>query len=81
MVRYQFMEIIVRLAHDQYIRTKQSTFLSDALQKLLKNDGLLAFIKSFENPQDWRDSRYWNRDCEKVLSNLITSYICLEFKS
>lgn len=52
-IRYQFMEILVRLCEDKYIRHKITNKYSDALNLLL-NDGYLNALKRYQISQNWR---------------------------
>ncbi|CAD8150190.1 unnamed protein product [Paramecium pentaurelia] len=61
LVRYQFLEIIIRLAKEQYLRTNQCNNITDALDMLFKQDKVLDLIQEFGVPQDWRDTRYWTQ--------------------
>lgn len=56
LIRYSFMEILVRLAADKYIKTKQLSTYCEAFKTLL-NDDLLKRMKEFENPIIWRENR------------------------
>ncbi|CAD8076292.1 unnamed protein product [Paramecium sonneborni] len=59
LVRFQFVEIIVRLAKEQYIRTGLANNMAEALEMLFEQDEVLQFMQRFGISQDWRDTRYW----------------------
>lgn len=57
LIRYSFMEILVRLAADKYIKTKQLTSYTEAFSAILK-DGLEKKLNEYENPIVWKENRY-----------------------
>eukprot|EP00359_Climacostomum_virens_P009598 CAMPEP_0204913250 /NCGR_PEP_ID=MMETSP1397-20131031/11196_1 /ASSEMBLY_ACC=CAM_ASM_000891 /TAXON_ID=49980 /ORGANISM="Climacostomum Climacostomum virens, Strain Stock W-24" /LENGTH=869 /DNA_ID=CAMNT_0052084449 /DNA_START=77 /DNA_END=2683 /DNA_ORIENTATION=- len=61
LVRYQFMEIIVRLALDKYLRKKVVTSPSEAVQKMLTED-MWPILSKYDSNK-WRWDRYI---CEDV---------------
>jgi hypothetical protein len=62
LVRYEFLEILVRIAHDRYIRTKQLKSILNAIT-LLFESYLLPYMIQFDSNK-WRVERYWNEDVE-----------------
>ncbi|KRX05204.1 hypothetical protein PPERSA_06838 [Pseudocohnilembus persalinus] len=73
-MRYQFMELLVRLANEKYIdKYKQTTSIFEALKKLW-DEHLEPVIGPGNNiymdkQQKWRNERYWNEDCDYCLKN------------
>lgn len=57
LVRYEFLEILVRIAFDKYIRTKICTSLPEAISTLMEKH----FIEKFEslNSSTWRSEKYF----------------------
>lgn len=66
LMRFQFMEIIVRLAIDKYYNNGTCNSIHEALQRLYEQDGLEHKIESVQDSQDWRDTMYWTPQCNKV---------------
>ncbi|KAL4486412.1 hypothetical protein ABPG72_007198 [Tetrahymena utriculariae] len=80
LIRYQFMEIIVRLAEDKYIRHKITNKYSQALSLLL-NEGYLNALKRYQTSQAWRQSNLWNERCDfcfkyynPIIKNVFNKY-------
>ncbi|KAL4450444.1 hypothetical protein ABPG74_019342, partial [Tetrahymena malaccensis] len=80
LIRYQFMEIIVRLAEDKYIRHKITNKYSQALLLLL-NEGYLNALKRYQTSQSWRQSNLWNERCDfcfkyynPIIKNVFNKY-------
>ncbi|KAL4483288.1 hypothetical protein ABPG72_007930 [Tetrahymena utriculariae] len=63
MVRHEFFEGIIRIAEEKYMINGDCTTYSEAVTHLL-NDGFLKVIAEVENPNLWRDERYWNQECD-----------------
>lgn len=66
LVRYQFMEMLFRVSNDRFIRTNQSKNYADAILRSLKE--LKSYFCYFDTLQAWRDERFWNRQCDLVLT-------------
>lgn len=47
LVRFQFVESIVRLAKEQYLRTNKCKTMADAVERLFQHDEVLAWVKQF----------------------------------
>lgn len=60
LVRYQFMEVIVRIAQDKYLRSGACKSIKEAVRRLFEDDMIKAKLLEFDKAQDWRDTRYWN---------------------
>lgn len=79
LARHEFLEFIVRIAHDKYIRNKICFSMTEALTKLME-EHLLARLKNL-SVSEWRDNEYF---CEivdvtlkahrMILENLYTLY-------
>jgi len=67
LVRYQFMEILVRIAVDKYVKQKVCATPSEALKLLL--DGDVLKVLSVYNTQDWRETKLWNHKCDLVFKS------------
>ena len=63
--RHQFVEIIVRIAEDRFLRTNLTDNLAEAVERIIKE----YFIPTFEenNIQKWKTTRFFNMHCEKVI--------------
>ena len=64
LVRFQLLEIIVRVALEKYIRTKVLTLAEDAVKKIY-NDHLKLLSDEF-NIKEWRELKLWNQECDKA---------------
>ena len=67
LVRFQLMEILMRLAFKKYDETKEAPSKADAI-KMLYEKNLVPFYGHL-NPQKWRDERYWNEEVDNVLKS------------
>ena len=73
LVRYQFLEVWVRMAEQKYITSGNITSYAEAVEKILE-EHLLPFITSNDtlyNAQKWREDRYWNEECDTVLKSYL----------
>jgi hypothetical protein len=57
-VRFQFVEILVRIAIEKYIRTGQCKTVTGAFRRLL-DEGLQKILDNAEDTRLWREERYW----------------------
>ena len=55
-----------RLANDKYIRTGILKNYADAVFRILKDFKL--FFENFDSIQDWREQRYWNKECDYLIN-------------
>jgi hypothetical protein len=72
-IRYQFLELWVRLAEQKFITSGTTTSYSEALQRIL-NEHVLPYIKqndSLFNANKWREERYWNEKCDIVYKSYL----------
>jgi len=67
LVRYQFLEGLVRLAEHKYIGSGIVPTYGEAL-KLMMDECLSSFLKNF-NHHSWREERYWNEDVDTILKS------------
>ena len=65
LVRYEFLEIIIRVAADKYIRTRQCSAYTEAFARLMK-EHLLPVMSKFSS-QKWRLEKYWIEEVDWVL--------------
>ena len=65
LVRYEFIEILIRVAGDKYIRTRQCATYTEAFTRLM-NEHLLAAMSRFSS-QKWRREKYWIEEVDWVL--------------
>lgn len=73
LIRYQFLEIWVRLAEQKYITSGTITSYAEAVEKIL-NDHVLPYIHLNDphyNAQKWRETRYWNEGCDTVYKSYL----------
>jgi len=47
-VRFQFLEILVRLAYDKYVRTSLCSSVYEAISEIYENSGIMNKIISVE---------------------------------
>ena len=66
LVRYQFMEILVRLAQYKYMRNGLCESYAEAFRRLLE-DGLQLQLEGAEDFQHWRNTRFWTMDVDLVV--------------
>ncbi|CAD8082483.1 unnamed protein product [Paramecium sonneborni] len=64
-IRYQFMEVLFRLANDKYIRSGQCKNFADAVYRLLKE--LEQHYEILDNSQQWRKQRFWTKEVDMIL--------------
>jgi len=69
LVRYQFMEGLVRIADQKYLGTGITNNYKDALKQLI-DDNLGAFLSKFDH-QKWRVEKYWNEAVDTVLKSYL----------
>lgn len=79
LIRYQLMEVLVRLSIDKFIKSGQTKSYLEAL-KLAFDNHFLPFFKQFDS-HHFRRERLWNEECDntlkrftKVLTALYTKY-------
>jgi len=73
LIRYQFLEIWVRLAEQKFITSGNITSYAEAVEKML-NEHVLPFIALNDpiyNAQKWRETRYWNEECDTVYKSYL----------
>jgi len=69
LVRYQFMEGLVRIADQKYINTGMVTSYPEAL-KLLLQEHVVPYISKFDH-QKWRVERYWVETVDAVVKSYL----------
>ena len=65
LVRYQLMEVMVRIAEERYIKSGQAQTFAEAMEICIK-DNLMPIYTKY-NAQIWRDEKYWNEPCDDAL--------------
>ena len=70
LVRYQLLEILVRIAIDKYIKNKICDTASEAVVRLFQ-EHVSKTLNSY-NIKGWRESRLWNEKCDLVLKAYLT---------
>ena len=58
LTRYQFVEFLIRIASEKYMRSGYCDNYSEALEMLMKN-GIQEALDNVEDPQVWRENRLW----------------------
>ncbi|CAI2364389.1 unnamed protein product [Moneuplotes crassus] len=69
LIRYQFMEIFVRLALHMYFKSKIVETQSESVVKLM-DEKIMPFFNKFDCHK-WRVEHLWNLECETVLIKYI----------
>ncbi len=67
LVRFQFIEVLMRLAFKRYEETKVATSKAEAVSMMLRAN--LAKHYSNVGGQKWREERYWNEEVDNVLKS------------
>lgn len=79
LVRYQFLEIWVRLADQKFIQNGLASTFPEALEKTL-NEHVLPYVNQNDQyfvPQKWREERYWNEEVDTVYKSYLPIAISL----
>ncbi|KAL4499138.1 hypothetical protein ABPG72_017040 [Tetrahymena utriculariae] len=69
LIRFQFMEVLVRLAFDKYIKNKTFSSFSEAFKQILNEEDLLKVLMASNDPQKWRENRLWTTQCDTLIKN------------
>lgn len=67
LIRCQFMEILIRLAHDRFVKSGQEKDIVFATKRLFSNH-IFPFYKDYD-PSTWKEKRLWNKECDHVLKH------------
>ncbi|CAD8053199.1 unnamed protein product [Paramecium primaurelia] len=70
MVRFQFLEMFVRIAEDKYIKNGIAKSFEEALQWMW-NDHLKEEFNKY-NTQIFRDTKFWNEQCDLCMKHYKT---------
>lgn len=65
LIRFQFMDVLIRLANDRFVKSGAEKNIVLATKKLF-SEHLIPFYQEFDS-SSWRKSRFWNVDCDHVL--------------
>jgi len=68
LTRYQFVEFLIRIASEKYMRSGYCDNYSEALEMLMKN-GIQEALDNVEDPQVWRENRLWKNDVDDLILN------------
>lgn len=81
LIRYQFMEILVRIALHKYYKSKLVDTQFEAIHQLMETHLLPHFMKF--DCHKWRLENLWNVECDEIfvkysniLKNLFNKYSC-----
>ncbi|CAD8208269.1 unnamed protein product [Paramecium pentaurelia] len=69
LIRYQFMEVLVRIALDKYTRTGICKSMKLSVLKLFEDDLVRIRLQEIDRAQDWRDLRLWNEQCDLLIKD------------
>ncbi|CAD8122767.1 unnamed protein product [Paramecium sonneborni] len=69
LIRYQFMEVLVRIALDKYTRTGICKSMKLSVLKLFEDDLVRLRLQEVDRAQDWRDIRFWNEQCDLLIKD------------
>jgi hypothetical protein len=64
LVRFEFMEVLLRLAILRYYDTQKVQTRVEAVKKLF--DAHMLKMQNQPNSQLWREERYWNEECDNI---------------
>lgn len=67
LVRHQFMEVIVRLAEEKFVKSKVCESYFEAVKKIIEEHFIEKFKRSFHFINTWREKYYWIEECDIVL--------------
>ncbi|CAD8171615.1 unnamed protein product [Paramecium pentaurelia] len=62
--RFQFMEFLVRVSEDKYLKTKVANNMLEATKMILEQ--CKSYMSTFD-AQKWRNERYFNEQCDDCL--------------
>ncbi|CDW87404.1 UNKNOWN [Stylonychia lemnae] len=65
LIRFQFLEIFVRLAIDKYYKTKQCIAQEDAIYRMF-DEHVMPYFKNF-NSNDFKWAKLWNEQCDIII--------------
>lgn len=66
LTRFQFVEFIIRIASEKYIKNGICQTFTEAVNLLLKS-GLGEVFDDCEDPQVWRNHRYWKQEVDDFI--------------
>lgn len=67
LIRCQFMEIIVRLAYDRFLRHGLERSILAASRRVFE-EHVLPFFRDYDYSR-WRENRLWNLECDRALKH------------
>lgn len=65
LVRYEFTELLVRVANDRYVRNKICSTIPQGFSKLLEDN--LKYLISLYDSNVWRNQKYFNENTDVIL--------------
>ncbi|KAL4496016.1 hypothetical protein ABPG72_015438 [Tetrahymena utriculariae] len=69
MIRFEFLEVIARIAIDKYIRSGACKQAQECLDNFFGSKQVREKFEEIEDPQAWRDKKYWIEECDIVIQN------------
>ncbi|KAL4468591.1 hypothetical protein ABPG74_005094 [Tetrahymena malaccensis] len=72
-IRFQFLELIVRIACDKYMRNGNCKKVQKTINKFFSKKTVSQTFEEIEDPQQWRDQRYWKEACEIVINKYLVT--------
>ncbi|EAR90532.2 hypothetical protein TTHERM_00120780 (macronuclear) [Tetrahymena thermophila SB210] len=69
MIRFEFLEVIARIAIDKYIRSGACKNAQESLCNFFSNKQVREKFEEIEDPQAWRDTKYWIEECDIIIQN------------
>ena len=67
LIRFQFLEILTRLALKRYDETNISSTKAEAIKMMYEKNLLQYYSK--DDPQKFRDTRYWNEEVDNIFKS------------
>jgi len=64
MNRHQFIECLIRIAEEKYVKQEKTSSLSNAVERIMEEHCLQDANK--HDTQQWREKWLWNENTDKV---------------
>lgn len=72
LIRFQFLEVLVRLALKRYDDTKAASSKAEAIKMMYERNLYPSFGK--DHPQKFRDERYWVEEVDNIFKSHVTLF-------